>query len=255
MDINDFVNKIHLGDCIETMKQIPDNSVDMVFCSPPYNISEDYEKLVTREKYEQMIMESVNEVGRILKNNRLSIFNLANPSRKNNYVLTYNAHINAGMTYYREFIWEKTQLTRPIFSAHTRKNPYVLSYLPNFDHECLMLFEKGLYKEREHEPEKLNLHLAEMVKSSVWRLRGICNDEKAGHGATFPLILPHMLIDFFTFKGDVVLDPFMGSGTTAIACEKLGRKWIGCELDPKYHADSIIRIEKFKSQSNFNFEE
>ena len=255
MDINYFVNKHHLGNCIEIMKGIPDESVDFVFTSPPYQVGEDYEKGMKREEYEDMITKCVKGVGRVLKKNRLSIFNLANPSRKNNYVLTYNAHLAAAMSYYREFIWEKTQLTRPIFSAWTRKNPSVLNYLPNFDHEYLMLFEKGLYKERDHEQEPLNLHLAEMVKSSVWRLRGICNDEKAGHGATFPLILPHMLIDFFTFKGDVVLDPFSGSGTTAIACEKLGRKWIGCELDPKYHADSIIRMEKFKSQSNFNFEE
>lgn len=71
--------------------------------------------------------------------------------------------------------------------------------------------------------------------------------KKVGHPAAFPLQLPERCIKLFTYEGDVILDPFMGSGTTAIACIKTNRKFIGFELDEEYFNLSIERIKNFCS--------
>jgi len=84
---------------------------------------------------------------------------------------------------------------------------------------------------------------------SVWAMNPE-SAKKVGHPAPFPIELPYRLIQLYTFKGDLILDPFMGSGTTAIAALKAGRKYIGYEIDPEYIKRAEDRIADYRLQSS-----
>jgi len=82
---------------------------------------------------------------------------------------------------------------------------------------------------------------------SVWKIQPE-SAKKIGHPAPFPVELPYRCIKLYTFRGDVVLEPFMGSGTTAIACLMTGRHFVGIEINPKYVELAKKRIRGFKAQ-------
>jgi site-specific DNA-methyltransferase (adenine-specific) len=120
-------------------------------------------------------------------------------------------------------------------------------------HEYILVFSKGDYKRVKGDKENtiLKEDFMEWTKS-VWTM----NTESAkrvGHPAPFPVELPYRLIQLYSYKDDIILDPFMGSGTTAIAALKSKRNFIGYEIDEDYLNNSRKRIDKYQSQKQFAF--
>ena len=110
-------------------------------------------------------------------------------------------------------------------------------------HEYILIYSKGDYK---HKGNKDNATISaedftEYTKS-IWRM-STASAKKIGHPAPFPLTLPERLINLYTFKGDTVLDPFMGSGTTAVACVHNDRKYIGFEINGDFYNLALKRME------------
>ena len=116
-------------------------------------------------------------------------------------------------------------------------------------HEYIMVFSKGSFSRKRTAEEESTITRDQFMEwtKSVW----IMNPEsakKVRHPAPFPVELPYRLIQLYTYKGDMVLDPFMGSGTTAIAALKSERKYIGYDIDPEYVKLSEARIAPYKLQ-------
>ena len=111
--------------------------------------------------------------------------------------------------------------------------------------EYILLFAKGTTK-KPGDKKKISLNKDEFVRNSLalWTISPESKQKAYGHPAMFPVELPYRLIQQLTYEDDIVLDPFIGAGTTAVAAKRLRRKFIGFELSPKYCKTAIQRLEK-----------
>ena len=116
-------------------------------------------------------------------------------------------------------------------------------------HEYILVFSKGSYSRKKVEDQEDTISREQFMEwtKSVWHMNPE-SAKKIGHPAPFPVDSPYRLIQLYTFKGDVILDPFMGSGTTAIAALKSDRKYIGYDTDPEYIQLAEERITPYKLQ-------
>jgi DNA modification methylase len=100
------------------------------------------------------------------------------------------------------------------------------------------------YKNNRREPVKSELFDTDLFRdyyTDCWQFSGVVSDKKQGHPAAFPELLPKLLISFLSISNDIIYEPFNGSGTTLIACERLGRKCRAVEISPAYCAVAIQR--------------
>jgi DNA modification methylase len=117
-------------------------------------------------------------------------------------------------------------------------------------HEYILVFSKGSFNRKKQPGQENTISKEQFLEwtKSVWTI-STESAKKIGHPAPFPVELPHRLIQLYTFKGDIILDPFMGSGTTALAALQAERKYIGYEIDPAYVKLAEERIEFYKQQT------
>jgi site-specific DNA-methyltransferase (adenine-specific) len=113
-------------------------------------------------------------------------------------------------------------------------------------HEYILVFSKGSFRRKNPEKRSSTISREEFLEftKSVWTF-GAESARKVGHPAPFPVELPYRLIQLYTYEGEVVLDPFMGSGQTAIAALKSGRRYLGYEIDEQYARLAEKRVEEF----------
>ena len=117
-------------------------------------------------------------------------------------------------------------------------------------HEYIMVFSKGRFKRENNgrEPTIERDSFLEFTRS-VWQFPTV-SAKRVGHPAPFPVELPRRLIELYTFEGDVILDPFMGSGSTAIAALKTGRHYVGYEIDQAYLDVAQKRLQETNNESS-----
>jgi len=243
----EILNRIFLKSS-ENMEEIPDNSVHLMVTSPPYNVGKEYDEDLSLEEYREFLRKVWREVYRVLVPGGRACINIANIGRKP--YLPLHAFIiqdmlDIGFLMRGEIIWVKKGGGAPSTAWGTwmsAKNPVLRD-----EHEYILIFSKGKY-EREKPPNKEDTisreEFLEYTKS-VWYMKP-ASAKKIGHPAPFPEELPYRLIQLYTFKGDVVLDPFMGSGQTALACLKTGRYFIGYEIKEEYVKLAYERIRSYQ---------
>jgi site-specific DNA-methyltransferase (adenine-specific) len=217
----------------ETMP-IPDNRIDLVFTSPPYNVGKEYDDNMTLDAYLDLIKRVGSEVYRVLKPGGRFVVNVANLGRKPYIPLHayfYQIHAEIGFLPMGEIIWQKGRGANGSCawgSWRSARAPRLRDV-----HEYLLVFAKGSYTR----PEKgeSNLSADEFTEStlSVWEILPV-SAKKVGHPAPFPVELASRVIKLYSYVDDVVLDPFIGSGTTAIAAKKQGRHYVGFDISPEY---------------------
>lgn len=241
--VNDYPknleNKIICGKA-QDMSSIPDNSLHLMVTSPPYNVSKEYDQDLSLKDYLQMLENVFEETHRVLVNGGRACVNVANLGRKPYIALSdhiYKVMNDIGFNMRGEIIWNKAASASPSTawgSWMSASNPTLRDI-----HEYILIFSKGSYerprKKEEKEYRKNTISKDNFMEwtKSIWTF----NTESAkrvGHPAPFPIDLPYRLIQLYSFTNDVVLDPFMGSGTTAIAALKCNRKYIGFETNPEY---------------------
>ena len=241
--VNDYPegleNKIICGKA-QDMSSIPDNSLHLMVTSPPYNVSKEYDQDLSLKDYLQMLENVFEETYRVLVNGGRACVNVANLGRKPYIALSdhiYKIMNDIGFNMRGEIIWNKAASASPSTawgSWMSASNPILRDI-----HEYILIFSKGSYesprKKEEKEYRKNTISKENFIEwtKSIWTF----NTESAkrvGHPAPFPIDLPYRLIQLYSFTNDVVLDPFMGSGTTAIAALKCNRKYIGFETNPEY---------------------
>lgn len=257
--VNEFpkelLNTIIEGSC-ENMKDIPNNSLHLMITSPPYNVSKEYDNDLSLNEYLDLLKNCFTETYRVLVNGGRACINMANVGRKpyiplSDYVSKIMIEIGFNMR--GEIIWNKSAgagISTAWGSFQSASNPILRDV-----HEYILIFSKGNYKRERDKNEKEfrhdNISKEEFIEwtKSVWTM----NPESAkriGHPAPFPEELPNRLIKLFSFTNDIVLDPFMGSGTTAIAAIKNNRNFIGYEINEEYINIANNRIKNLKEKNS-----
>ncbi len=234
----DFPDK-HLNSLIvgnaENLKEIPNNSVHLMITSPPYNVSKEYDDDLTLNEYLLLLKNSFKETYRVLVNGGRACINVANLGRKPYIPLSdyiSQIMINIGFNMRGEIIWNKAGSASPSTawgSWMSASNPTLRDV-----HEYILIFSKGDYK-RERCGKENTITKEQFIDwtKSIWTMNAE-SARRIGHPAPFPEELPYRLIQLFSFKGDVILDPFIGSGTTALAAIKSERNYIGYDISEKY---------------------
>lgn len=255
--VNEFPNKLLntiIASSCENMKDIPNNSLHLMITSPPYNVSKEYDNDLSLNEYLSLLKNCFTETYRVLVDGGRACINIANIGRKpyiplSDYVSKIMIEIGFNMR--GEIIWNKSAgagISTAWGSFKSASNPILRDV-----HEYILIFSKGNYKrERNKEEKELrkdNITKEEFIEwtKSVWTM----NTESAkriGHPAPFPEELPNRLIKLFSFTNDIVLDPFMGSGTTAIAAIKNKRNFVGYEINKEYINLANNRILNLKEK-------
>jgi len=231
----------------ERMEQLPDNSVHLMVTSPPYNVGKEYDENLTLEQYLQFLNRVWIEVFRVLVPGGRACVNIANLGRKpyiplHAYIIQRMLEI--GFLMRGEIIWNKGSSASPSTawgSWCSAANPTLRDV-----HEYILIFSKGIFVRKNPGKRKATISKEEFLEltKSVWTFPAI-SAKKIGHPAPFPVELPNRLMQLYTFDGEVVLDPFMGSGQTAIAAIQANRHYVGYETDQTYFALANKRINQF----------
>lgn len=248
----EFLNRI-FPKSSEIMKELPDESVHLMVTSPPYNVGKEYDTDLSLEDYLTMLRKVLNETHRVLVNGGRVCINIANVGRKpyiplHSYIIQIMREL--GFLMRGEIIWDKSAsagTSTAWGSWQSAANPILRDV-----HEYILIFSKGTYsRQKNGKPDTIEKDEFLEYTKSIWSFPAV-SARKIGHPAPFPIELPLRLIKLYTFEGDVVLDPFMGSGQTAIAAIKTGRKYEGYEINEEYCQLAEKRIEELTSQRTLN---
>ncbi|HME56243.1 MAG TPA: site-specific DNA-methyltransferase [Candidatus Lokiarchaeia archaeon] len=248
-------HELIVGSC-EEMKEVESNSVHLMVTSPPYfNAPFDYEDLYDDyQKYLDMLKNVAGEIYRVLEEGRIAILNIDDMLVKGEkYPITADAtriFLDAGFRYRDRIIWKKPEgyLRISKRSGVLLQNPYPMYFYPDNLLESIIVFQKGRfdYKSVSQElKEGSRIDKEEFQKKkwfmTLWEMTNVLPNSKLEKNiAAFPEELPYRCIKLFSFKGDTVIDPFAGSGTTMKVARDLGRNSIGFEINK----DNIAVIKK-----------
>lgn len=230
----------------EEMSELPDCSVHLMVTSPPYNVSKEYDKNLTLDEYRQLLKRVFSETYKKLVTGGRACINIANLGRKpyiplHSYIIKDMQDI--GFLMRGEIIWNKASSASPSTAWGTwlsAANPILRDI-----HEYILIFCKESFT-RKRPPERKstisNKEFLELTKS-IWTFSAE-SARKIGHPAPFPVELPHRLIQLYTFANEIILDPFVGSGSTCVAAIKTGRHYVGYDVDKSYVDLAEKRIER-----------
>ena len=249
-------NKIILGSS-EMMKEIPNNSVHLTITSPPYNVSKEYDDDLSLDEYLNFLMTVFSECFRVLVYGGRLCVNLANIGRKpylpiSDYLST--KLIKMGFLMRGEILWNKSLSVGSSTawgSWKSSSNPILRDI-----HEYILVFSKGCFKRElsieERESKKNTIKKEDFMEwtKSIWSF-STESAKRINHPAPFPIDLPYRLIQLYSFTNDIILDPFMGSGTTGIAALKSERKFVGYDISKEYITIANNRIDPYRNIIKF----
>ena len=234
------VNKIYSVDCFDGFKQLDNESIDMVVTSPPYFNARDYSQWETYEDYLEFAEKFLNESHRVLKNSGRLAINVPDGYGRNPWMPIYAdyCHIlrNVNFTLRGNIVWHKlTGGGRTSWGSWcSSSNPCLID-----EHEMIIVAHKNLPKI--NNSSKIERDDFLNYVHSLWQIKPETRRSNS-HPAPYPIEIPKRLIDFLSGEGSIILDPFMGSGTTALACVMTGRNYIGFESNIEYYEESLKRL-------------
>jgi modification methylase len=245
----EYINKIILGSS-ENMKNLPENSLHLMVTSPPYNVTKEYDENLTLKEYLQLLRNVFTETYRVLVTGGRACVNVANLGRRPYIPLSdFISHIMIEIGFHMrgEIIWNKgagAGVSMAWGSWQSASNPVLRDV-----HEYILVFSKGSFTRKKPENKENTISREQFMEwtKSIWTMNPE-SAKKVGHPAPFPIELPYRLIQMYTYKDDVILDPFIGSGTTAIAALKAERNYIGYDNDKEYVKLAEERIAPYKLQ-------
>lgn len=244
----DFVNKIYCADSLEFLKTLPANCIDIVLTSPPYNFGIDYAGSNDANpwgEYFDTLFAIFKECARVLKHGGRIIVNVQ--PMFSDYIPTHhfvsNFFINEGLIWKGEIIWEKNNYNCKYCTWGSWKSP-AAPYL-KYSWEFIEVFCKNVLKK---EGDKNDIDIsADEFKKFVYAKWAIAPERKMkqyNHDAMFPEALVERCLKLFSYKNDIVLDPFNGAGTTTKVAKTLGRRFIGIDIDNGYCETARKRLEE-----------
>lgn len=234
----------------EHMTELPDNSIHLMITSPPYNVGKDYDQDLSLKEYLKLMENVLKETYRVLAPGGRACINIANIGRKP-YIPLHSYFIEImlriGFLMRGEIIWDKSMSAGSSTawgSWKSAKNPSLRDV-----HEYVLIFSKSDYSLPKSDLHKDSISRDDFLNhtKSIWSF-STASARKIGHPAPFPEELPKRLIELYSYEGSSVLDPFMGSGQTALAAIKLNRIFVGYDIDKKYCELANKRINAELSQ-------
>ena len=246
---SEFVDKIFVQSS-EDMNELPADCVHLMVTSPPYNVGKEYDNNLTLGDYRNFLKKVWREVFRVLVPGGRACINIANLGRKP--YIPLNAFVSADMLELGflprgEIIWNKASSASPSTAWGTFASP--TNPTLRDVHEYILVYSKGRFRRENPHKRKATISDSQFLEwtRSVWSFPAE-SARKVGHPAPFPIELPYRLIQLYTFEEDIVLDPFMGSGQTAIAAVKSGRHYEGYETEESYVMLAERRVRQFINQ-------
>lgn len=262
------LNQIYQGDALDLLKQLEDNSVDLVITSPPYSTLKNYNGNtgIEADKYVDWFLPFCKEIQRVIKPTGSFILNINDKVEsgfRHPYVfdLISRLHRETDLKMFERLFWNKMK-GLPNRTRFGDRVEFLFWFVKSEN------FQFDINQMRVPYSEKSITRMKKPLKKRYARVKGDDNIEykdwspnpegalpttlvsisseskrvSSSHVAVFPVSLVEYFIKGSTKPGDLVVDPFMGTGTTAVACKKLGRNFLGFELDASYISDSKIRI-------------
>lgn len=244
-------NNILCGDCIEELSVLnkKHNNIQLTVTSPPYFNAREYSHWKTYKDYLIWLEKVFSLVYQLTDDGRMCCVNISpvieprinRNSESKRYPIPFdltNIMCKMGWKFIEDIIWEKPEGSVPNRNGGFYRNRKPMAYKPNVVTEYILVFQKpmnGLIDKilRNTPKDIMNKSLVngEYERTNVWRFNP---ETKSKHPAPFPLELPQKLIQYYSFVEDVILDPFMGSGTTCVAAKNNGRYYIGIEKNEEY---------------------
>ena len=243
-----FINKIICGDCFEILKKMPNDVVDLVVTSPPYIDRRKQYNFIPEKDYVEWFFKISREIMRVLKPEGSFIVNIKEGTRKTGvketYVLEYILKMASAFRWNESFIWDKVYPMSGLFKRRLKDGwEYCLQFTKSKEYK----FYIDQYVKSNKDGLKRNITKNTIIggvktrnlefkrPSTVFSFNTSALTRKnVDHPAMFPKELPRIFITLMTKPGDIVLDPFMGSGTTALVAKGLIRNYIGIDMSQEY---------------------
>lgn len=235
---------LYNGDA-RSMDAIEDSSVHLIITSPPYWDLKDYktpDQVGLGQSYEEYLAELevvARECYRVLKPGRFLCWvigtRVSNGDMKHIPGDSIRIFEHVGFRFKKEIVWVKPRGTQGLWQRGTtqflKEKPFPTCANINIQHEYILIMQR----EGHFEPPSLDYKLSEsFIKEVAWSVWELPVSHVKGHPAPFPLEIPRRLILLYSWPGEIVLDPFVGTGTTLLAARELGRKGVGYEISRKY---------------------
>lgn len=242
-------NVVVNGDVRDVLKLVPDESVHLTFTSPPYYNARDYSIYPSYNAYLKFLEEVFWETYRITKEGRFLIVNtspvivprISRAHSSKRYPIPFDLHhslTQMGWEFIDDIVWEKPEYSVKNRIGGFQQHRKPLAYKPNSITEYLMVYRKQTDKLIDWNIRQYDLKVVEESKvqdgfetTNVWQ---ICPKSDKIHPAIFPPDLCKKIVEYYSFRGDLVFDPFGGSGTLGRTAKSLGRKFFLTEKEPKY---------------------
>lgn len=242
------MNRQLIYDNFLTYDGIDAGSVALVVTSPPYNVGKSYEKGMSYQEWYELVSLAIAKCSDLLlKGGRIAV-NIGNTGRRPYRSLSHDVIdmiIDAGLDLAGEVIWDKTAAIMGCGwgSWRSASAPFLRDQT-----ERIVIGCKG-YKRSDKGTSTISAEDFMKCSSDLWRMRPE-SAKRIKHPAPFPIELPRRLIEFYTYKDDVVLDPFMGSGTTGIAAAMTSRKFVGVDICSDYVKLAAERLSAFDDRGD-----
>ncbi len=240
-----YINRIICGDSINVLTQYPDNSIDLILTSPPYNFGLNYNKhndTSTWHDYFDKLFKVFQECIRILKYGGRLVINIQ--PMYSDYIpahhLISNFLFTQGLIWKSEILWEKNNYNCKYTAWGSWKspsNPYM-----KYTWEYIEVFCKGTLKKEGKNPDITSEEFKQWVLAK-WSIAPERHMKEFNHPAMFPEELAKRVIKLFSFPNDIVLDPFNGAGTTTYMAKILGRNYIGIDISEAYCQTAKKRLQ------------
>ena len=271
--MNQFINRFLVGNALTKLKQMEDDSIDLVITSPPYWNAVVYDKDINTdyETYLNTLTEIFSECTRVLRPNGKMAINTPIMPVPQALIKQDVRHLkdissdlsdkilaNTNLNLFSVYVWQK-QTSKLMFGSY----PYPGNLLENNTIEFIKVYVKPgkskKYPKNVKDNEKLKKHEWIDLIQQVWFMIPEDINRKKNHPAPYPDKLPARLIRMFSygafnsFEGDVVLDPFVGTGTTCVVAKKMNRRFIGIDISAKYIEHARAKLYKAKQNEQVNF--
>jgi len=242
-DVGAWADKIYCSSS-RNMEELEDNSIALAFTSPPYNVGKDYDDDIPLAEYLSLIEDVGKEVYRVLRPGGRYLINIANVGRSPYIPLHshfWTIHLNLGFLPMGEVIWQKARGA----NGSCAWGSWLSAKAPRLRdiHEYILVLAKGDYSRPDKGHSDIDRDEFLEATLSVWAISPE-SAKRIGHPAPFPVALAARVIRLFSYKGDVVLDPFVGSGTTCVAAAQLGRHYVGYDISAEYCELAEKRIQE-----------
>jgi DNA modification methylase len=247
-NLSKFVNRIILGDALQVLKRIPSGSIHMAITSPPYNIGVNYDTYkddLEYDAYLKWLKDIWKETMRVLVDGGRLALNIAPTSISNFRPVHHDSARDLrdiGMIMRAEIVWYKQSMSAKRTAWGSWRSPSNPHIIPSW--EYVMVFSKNRWR-LDGKPEDADIlaHEFEKFSDGFWYIPP--ERVRNGHPAPFPEELVRRLIKFYTYRENIVLDMFGGTGTVAYVAMETGRRFVHIDISPEYCETAIKRLENF----------